>query len=469
MGIFNFFKKKTINNDTNIILDRNSLNNKSSNKNDFNIEESHDKKFDITNQNNSKYLNESGNTFVEGLNNSSDHILFSDEDYINDFNMDTSFYDDLIQENNLAQNEQIENENNYNVFNISDQLNNVEDDSKNVVENEIDYAFHKKDDLDNDLTDTENDVSDNEENNDTKKEKDLFAYLDDPFLVDNFLNRDVFSFQKFLDEKKKQTNDNENLVNLDDEDQRLQFISEIEKNIIDHEFQKKDLIDSAEMNTEHEEDIQSTFLGNFDDINHVEGDDLYKEKLPSTETDEDEEEIILDEIIIPTTKIIEKAPTNNFRDFLEKDDPLILNDEVNRDKYHNNTHSFSNLDDPMFSKDYIKNNSSFHHMENYIKEDTQTKNSSSKKNIPDLIEDFYDEPEVEPIHQNIESIDNNVPILDENSFGIKEKMLINEIKQKYEKEIVMDAKKKQDEIDKINKRPNFNDELLDLIKKGFPN
>lgn len=469
MGIFNFFKKRSSKIEADMSIDNDLLINKSNDQKDWYTTKLTKDEIDITNQNNDI-------AFDDGSNNTNDYVLFSDDDYKNDFSIDTSYYDALINGNNV--NSELDSNNDYNIFNLSDDAKNiegdseniVEDESENVIEDDIDYEFHKKENLDNDLDDTENNAIYDVDNIEAKKEKDLFAYLDDPFLVDDFINRDTFSFQKFLDDKKKQGNENENLVDLDDEEQRLQFITEIENNIIDHEFQKSNLIDSETLNAEtHEDTKPSIFSSDFGDVDDLVGDELYREQLPSSKIDDNtkEEEIILDEIIIPTDKIIEKAPTNNFRDFLEIDTSPNPENETtisNPDSYNNN-----HLDDPLYVKDYLKNNSSLHHMENYTKEETNKAKPAINNNLDDVIEDFYDDNIVESHLINPKKINDDISIPRESSFEIKEKMLINEIKQKYEKEIVMDAKRRQDEINKMNRRPNFNDELLDLIKKGFPN
>lgn len=477
MGIFNFLKKKSIKVENNEILRGESLSNKTSNDVRKQLDASNYKEFDITSKNNSKYLDIDSNDFVAPSVNHNDHQLFSEEDYINDLDIDTSLYDDLMKKNDPTINDQIWYEKDSNAFNISDDLNDALNNSDNVIENKIDYEFHSKDNLDTNSSDLDsnasvfdNKVLDNIENSDEeKKERDLFSYLDDPFLVDDFLNRDSFSFQKFLEGKKKIDNNSESLVDLDDDEQRLEFIKEIENNIINNEFQKNDLINFENINIEDDVDISSITPDYFSNTGDLEGDDLYKQKLyPFKSTDDTkDDEIIIDDIIIPNSEPIYRAPTNNFRDILEKDESLTSDNLVNDNVYSN--YSANLVDDPAFAKDYIKNHSSLEHIENYVNDEDHASKFSSNQINEDMIVDFYDDSEVQPISQNTKKIYEDDPILNSDYLEIKEKMLINEIKQKYEKEIVMDAKRKQDEIEKINKRPNFNDELLDLIKKGYPN
>lgn len=107
MGIFNFLKKKSIKVENNEILRGESLSNKTSNDVRKQLDASNYKEFDITSKNNSKYLDIDSNDFVAPSVNHNDHQLFSDEDYINDLDIDTSLYDDLMKKNDSAINDQI--------------------------------------------------------------------------------------------------------------------------------------------------------------------------------------------------------------------------------------------------------------------------------------------------------------------------------------------------------------------------
>lgn len=107
MGIFNFLKKKSIKVENNEILRGESLSNKTSNDVRKQLDASNYKEFDITSKNNSKYLDIDNNDFVAPSANHNDYELFSDEDYINDLDIDTSLYDDLMKKNDPTINDQI--------------------------------------------------------------------------------------------------------------------------------------------------------------------------------------------------------------------------------------------------------------------------------------------------------------------------------------------------------------------------
>ncbi|MEG0879385.1 MAG: hypothetical protein RSE95_01825 [Malacoplasma sp.] len=463
MGIFDIFKKKAkvVESDTTLAnnsdvdsssksqIDTNNLNNESSN-----------------NQGNFNSPNDDINYFKDNSTQTGNDILFTNDDYINDLNIDTSYYESLLNEEtpseeNVSETESEENQQKEeSVFNLEKGL----EPNKEITTNSNDAEVKDV---------TSSDVQTNDGNNENlsdeeiaKKNSDLFSYLDDPFLVDNFLNRDSFSFQKFLEDKKKESINTDKVIDLEDEEQRLQFIKEIESNIIDDNFQKASLIDSsnnAEINnaTEENEELEDSEC---EDVACLEGDELYKEKPPSSKDEVIvEEEIMLDDIIIPETKTIPKAPTNNFRDFFAEDSSQVANQEEHEEYF-----DITSNDDPLFLKDTIKHNFSLNTMHDYTKEEPMPK-KVLREDI-DTIEDFYDFPQNQTVKRdiNVETDDeNNFDIDNEVSNNIKERKLIDEIKQRFESQIVMDAKQKHDEENAVNKRPNFNDELIDLLKKGY--